>query len=389
MVADFTGIPWRKLHTEPPEALRADWLGLSWQARGLYALILAAANESGEVLLGRAGLRSVAALVQASWSDIEEPLRELLDSGWAAHHTDRSALGLPYFEVSQKAVTADGLRKQEHRRKEREAREAAAAAAADAAKPDEEKTVCGQSADSLRTGSGPSPDSRPRIENREVRTEKEDLPEVAGKASLAARPVEPVLLPDQPTSKPENSPPRSGPAPDATPRTRASEPEAVEPKQIALLSDADKRLAPPRQKRASDSGRTTVVWLEYARAYAKRYGVEPVRSAKISTALGRIIDAVGLENAIAIAGFFPTHNGSFYVLRGHPIGLLESDAQKLLTEYQTGRRVNAETARRNEKVEANDDVYAAVEARLFGNKSTEPEDIACRADDEDADDDNE
>lgn len=106
MVADFTGIPWRKLHTEPPEALRADWLGLSWQARGLYALILAAANESGEVLLGRAGLRSVAALVQASWSDIEEPLRELLDSGWAAHHIDRSTLGLPYFGDSQKACSS-------------------------------------------------------------------------------------------------------------------------------------------------------------------------------------------------------------------------------------------------------------------------------------------
>ena len=340
MVADFTGIPWRKLHTEPPEALRADWLGLSWQARGLYALILAAANESGEVLLGRAGLRSVAALVQASWSDIEEPLRELLDSGWAAHHTDRSALGLPYFEVSQKAVTADGLRKQEHRRKEREAREAAAAAAADAAKPDEEKTVCGQSADSLRTGSGPSPDSRPRIENREVRTEKEDLPEVAGKASLAARPVEPVLLPDQPTSKPENSPPRSGPAPDATPRTRASEPEAVEPKQIALLSDADKRLAPPRQKRASDPAPTTVVWLTYSRAYHKRYGVEPVRNAKVNGQLAQLVSQLGAEEAIDVAAFYLTHDGAFYKQQAHEVGLMLRDAQKLRTELRTGRQIN-------------------------------------------------
>lgn len=350
---------WRKL----PANDDTDWLMLPYSARGLYLQLWRKLDDDGRLDLGRYGLRGVCAHVgtPSDWPVIQPDLNLLIESGAVLFNEQTSTLELPDFKAAQGAYVCspEAERKRKAREQER-------------TKPDTGRTC----PDASRT-------SHTEVEREEKRRE-EEAPEVAGKPSLDPRPpVEPVSLPDQPTSKPANLPPRSGPAPDATPRTRAREPEAVEPKQIALLSDADKRPAPPRQKRASDSeGKTTPVWLAYARAYQKRYGVEPVRNAKVSGQLAQMVAQIGVEKSMAVASYFPSHNKAYYVQRYHSVGVMVADAQGLLTEIETGRKVNAETARRNEKTDANEDVYAAVEARLFGNKSTEPEDIECRADDE-------
>lgn len=61
-------LPWRKLASNPPGL---DWPALPWQARGLYALLLGLADDSGVIRLGKLGLQSLAGALRASWPDLE------------------------------------------------------------------------------------------------------------------------------------------------------------------------------------------------------------------------------------------------------------------------------------------------------------------------------
>ena len=58
---DWANETWVKLYRRDT----ADWMLLSWRARGLFCLLLRAVNRRGELDLGRTGPRAVAALVYA------------------------------------------------------------------------------------------------------------------------------------------------------------------------------------------------------------------------------------------------------------------------------------------------------------------------------------
>lgn len=96
-----------------------------------------------------------------------------------------------------------------------------------------------------------------------------------------------------------------------------------------------------------------LVWDAYATAYQARYGVPPVRNAKVNSQIGRFVSSVDSGEAPEIAAFFVGHNDSFYVKRGHPVGLLLADAEKLRTEWRTGRSVTGTDARRVERTSSN------------------------------------
>ena len=98
---------------------------------------------------------------------------------------------------------------------------------------------------------------------------------------------------------------------------------------------------------------TTPIWDAYAAAHEARWKARPLRSAKANTLLKQFLAQVPAEEAPDIAAFYVDHPGAFYVTRMHPLDLLAKDAPKLRTEWVTGRRVNAESARRQEQTEAN------------------------------------
>jgi len=64
----------------------------------------------------------------------------------------------------------------------------------------------------------------------------------------------------------------------------------------------------------------------------------PVRSAKASSLLGRLVETVGAEVAPALAAFYVGLDRTFYVANLHPLDLLLKDAQALLTQMRTGYR---------------------------------------------------
>ena len=84
----------------------------------------------------------------------------------------------------------------------------------------------------------------------------------------------------------------------------------------------------------------------------QRYGDMPVRNARVNTMLARLVDAVGIEEAPGIARFYLTHDKRSYVAAMHPVKFLLADAEKLRTEWATGRKVSETTAVQADRVQA-------------------------------------
>ena len=92
------------------------------------------------------------------------------------------------------------------------------------------------------------------------------------------------------------------------------------------------------------------VWLAYALAYRVRYGAEPVRNAKVNTAVKAFVNRLGQEEAPLVAEFFVSRVNEQGVTRAtHDFGLLLARAESYRTQWATGRTAdesapNSETA---------------------------------------------
>lgn len=115
----------------------------------------------------------------------------------------------------------------------------------------------------------------------------------------------------------------------------------------------------PKQKTDAQIANTNT-WDAYTIAYLERYGVEPVRNAKVNAQVAQLVQRLGAEEAPQVAMFYVTINDSFFIRNSHELGLLVSRAEGIRTQWLTGRQVNAVTARQMENTQAN--ITAAQEA---------------------------
>ena len=86
----------------------------------------------------------------------------------------------------------------------------------------------------------------------------------------------------------------------------------------------------------------------YLLGYTDRYGVAPVRNAKVNGQFTNLAKRLG-HDAVAVAGFYPTHNAALYVRSGHAVDLLLRDCEKLRTEWATGTRMTDTKARQQDR----------------------------------------
>jgi hypothetical protein len=107
-----------------------------------------------------------------------------------------------------------------------------------------------------------------------------------------------------------------------------------QPPETATATEA---LARSREKRVE-------TWKAYSTAYAIIYGVEPVQNAMVRKQVAQLVERIGAD-APAVATFYVGHPDAFYVRRGHPIGQLLANAEKIRTEWATGRMATATRAR--------------------------------------------
>ena len=90
------------------------------------------------------------------------------------------------------------------------------------------------------------------------------------------------------------------------------------------------------------------IWEAYLSAYRNRYKVDPVRNAKVNTAISQLATRLGSE-AIDIVQFYLTHNDSFYLKNMHDIGHCLSNAESLRTQFLKGKAVTSQHVKNFEK----------------------------------------
>lgn len=112
---------------------------------------------------------------------------------------------------------------------------------------------------------------------------------------------------------------------------------------------------PPGEDRSG-----ALVWYAYADEYQKKYGSAPVRNAKSNSLCKQVIQRLGAKAGPEVARFYIIHRDALYSKNGHPLTLLVRDAEKLHTEWSTGRLITSGDARAGELRQGN--VQAAREA---------------------------
>jgi hypothetical protein len=90
-------------------------------------------------------------------------------------------------------------------------------------------------------------------------------------------------------------------------------------------------------------------WQAYGRAYQDRYGTPPIRNARVNSQIRQFVRRLPLDEAPAVAAFYLGHAGAFYVRRMHDFGALLTDAEKLRTEWATGRQMTQTRARQQDR----------------------------------------
>lgn len=97
-----------------------EWCLMTWQARGLFGLIMREVDRAGILELGRLGLKAVAVVVRAPWGEIEALLQELIDDGCVVYRDDLRVLLIPNFIAAQEANASDRARQRASRERARD-----------------------------------------------------------------------------------------------------------------------------------------------------------------------------------------------------------------------------------------------------------------------------
>lgn len=143
----------------------------------------------------------------------------------------------------------------------------------------------------------------------------------------------------------------------------------VEAAEVVEHTPTDK---PKRKRTVVDTGtdetalqaacRTT--WAAYSGAYAIRYGVAPLRNAKVNAAIKGFVQRIGHDESPAVAAYYVANvNDAFVVRNMHDTGLLLKQAEGYRTQWATGRSVTATAARQADQTAAN--LSAADEAKAI------------------------
>lgn len=100
------------------------------------------------------------------------------------------------------------------------------------------------------------------------------------------------------------------------------------------------------------------VWHAYASAFQIRYGVAPIRNAKVNGMLAQFLKRVPEGEAADIAAFYVGSNRGLYVSSKHCVDLLLRDAEGLRTEWATKRQGTDTEARQTDRTAATGNAFA-------------------------------
>lgn len=114
--------------------------------------------------------------------------------------------------------------------------------------------------------------------------------------------------------------------------------------QASASKDSSKTSAPDEPETTPPALAGAKLWLGYSTAYKLRYGVFPVRNAKVNALLKQFVSRVPMAEAPSIAEFYIKDDEPLYVKSAHCVELMLRDAEKLRMAWATGRRLNGNGA---------------------------------------------
>ncbi len=79
-------------------------------------------------------------------------------------------------------------------------------------------------------------------------------------------------------------------------------------------------------------------WQAYCDAYQSRWKVQPTPNATVYSQVAAFVRRIGSE-APEVLGFYVNHGDSFYVKKGHPVGLALKDAESLHMQWKKGMQI--------------------------------------------------
>lgn len=173
----------------------------------------------------------------------------------------------------------------------------------------------------------------------------------------------------QATDKQQPSTERAGLIPDSGFRIPDSSP-LIPDSSVAPAALSGKA---PRKRGAKPVPDSAAVWASYSEAYERRYSVHPVRNASVNAHLAQLVGKLGAAEAPFVAAHFVKSQNGLYVAAMHPTNLLLRDAEKLRTEWATGRQVTSTQAQQADRTQTNanafDGMLAAAEMEYANAKS--------------------
>jgi len=164
------------------------------------------------------------------------------------------------------------------------------------------------------------PESEPELDTEpEAQTDVQERPKTKPSAQPVARDV-----PPRPTAKIRQSRPRTG--------------------------DPNSNPEPPSP--------SSTVWSAYASGFRCRYGVDPIRNAKVNSQISQLVKRLGADEAPGVAEFYTRHNRGLYTSARHCVDLLLRDAESLRMEWVTGQTVTDGHARQVDRTQTNYNAFA-------------------------------
>jgi len=106
--------------------------------------------------------------------------------------------------------------------------------------------------------------------------------------------------------------------------------------------------------------KTFKTWANYAVSYRRRYKAWPVWNAKVAGQIGLLIGRLGIEVSHSVAAYYLGINDAMLIRKCHSLSELLANAEGYHTQWKTNTQTNGETARQQEKTQAN--INAAQEA---------------------------
>ena len=148
---------------------------------------------------------------------------------------------------------------------------------------------------------------------------------------------------------------------------KSSQKRYAEPPSLLNHPIEPPNIAAKQKKTTTKKPKSTATWLAYEKAYHRRYGVAPLRNAKVSKQLCMLVDQVGAENAPLVAAYYLTIMDSWYLKKSHDVSTLLQNAQAIFTQWATGTnktsRDHQQQERRSTLVNSRDEAMRIIQER--------------------------